>query len=235
MRRAISPIAAVARTVRVHHRTRTVIITRRTIRIRPAAPIHVIVISPARAPIPSPSAPSPRLVDHQRGNSNSHAETDQRRADDGGRTNVNDGGIVLRYINDLRIGGLNHIHGLTRRRLLHFHLLLLGGLQCAGCVRVGAQPLDRRGHFALIGGKCSADSGVIIDVLRHHLQDLREINQRDERWIESLLHGGVSERRAAQIGILLQPIMRVENFLRVRRGGSDLREQGIGIERHRSQ
>jgi hypothetical protein len=235
VRRAISPIAAIAWSVRVDYGTRAVIIARRTIRIRPAAPVDVIVISAARAPIPSPSAPAPRLVNHQRRDSNSDAETDQRSADDGGRTNVNDSGIVLRDVDDLRVGRLNHVDRLTRRRLLNLDLLLLGGLQCAGCVRVGAQPLDRGSHFALIGGKCGANRGVIIHVLRHHLQDLREIYQRDKCGIESLFHGGIGERRAAEIGILLQPIMRVENFLRVRGGGGDLREQGIGIERHGSQ
>ena len=131
----------------------------------------------------------------------------------------------MRHIHDLRVGGLNYVDRLTRRCLLNVHLLLLGGLQSAGGVRIGAQPLDRGSHFALIGGKCGSDGGVIVDVLRHHLQDLREIYERDKCGIESLLHCGIGERRAAEIGILLEPIMRVENFLRVRGGGSDLREQ----------
>jgi hypothetical protein len=44
----------------------------------------------------------------------------------------------------------------------------------------------------LIGQKRLPDGGVIVHVIRHHLQHLRKIYQRDERWIESLLHGSIS-------------------------------------------
>jgi hypothetical protein len=92
----IAPIAAVAWPVGPHNRSRTVRAVRRTIRIRPTAPITVIVIGAARSPVPPPSTPSPRLViNEQRPNPNSHSETDQRCRHDGiGGFILNDRGII---------------------------------------------------------------------------------------------------------------------------------------------
>jgi hypothetical protein len=53
-------------------------------------------------------------------------------------------------------------------------------------------------------------------VLRHHLQHLRKIHQRNERRIESLLLCRVGERRAGQPLIVLQPVIDIQNLLRIR-------------------
>ena len=211
---------------------------RRPIRIRPpTAPVAVIVIGAARSPVPTPSAPSPWLVGHQQSpNANSHTERNQRLRDNdgGGRANVNDGGIILRHIDYLRAGRLDHV---DRRAsgLLDFHLLLLVGAQGTRGVGLRAQALNRGGYYSLIRRKGLPDGGVIVDVLRHHLQYLRKIYQCDKRGIEALFRGGIGEGSAREIEVLLQPVIRVEDLLRIRRGGGDLGEQGIRIERHRGQ
>jgi len=67
-------------------------------------------------------------------------------------------------------------------------------------------------------------------VLRHHLEDLGKIHQGDEGGIEAHLLGRIGEGGTRQIRILGQPIIDVENFLRIGRGGGDLRQQRIGIK-----
>jgi hypothetical protein len=134
----------------------------------------------------------------------------------------------------LRIGRLDYVNRLPGG-LLHLHLHLLVGAQCARGIRLCAQSLNRIGHRRLVRRKCDADSGVIVDVLRHHRDHLRKIHQRDERRIEPRRLRRIGERSAGEIGILYQPIINVENFLRVRARGRDLRQQRIRIERHRRQ
>jgi hypothetical protein len=85
---------------------------------------------------------------------------------------------------------LNYVNRLTRG-LLHQYLLLCSVAQRARRIRLGTEPLHRGGNRSLVSRKCLPDGGVIIDVLRHHLQHLREIHQREERRIESLLLGRV--------------------------------------------
>jgi hypothetical protein len=67
-------------------------------------------------------------------------------------------------------------------------------------------------------------------MLRHHLQHLREIHQRDKCRIESLLLRGIRERSASQAGVLLQPVVDVQDFLRVGGRGCDLSQQGVRIK-----
>src|SRR5258708_25000771 len=88
----------------------------RTIAANPnPAPRAVIVVAPA-APTPSPATPSPGLViRYQQSDTNTSAKGDQRRCHNGARTwrNVDHRRVVLRYIDHLRIGGLNHIDRLV--------------------------------------------------------------------------------------------------------------------------
>jgi hypothetical protein len=78
------------------------------------------------------------------------------------------------------------------------------------------------------------NGGIIVDVLRHHLQHLRKIYQCDKRGIESLLLRRVRQLSPVQIKVLLQPVINIKNLLRIRRSSSDLRQQRIGIKRDRS-
>ena len=235
--RAIAPISAVSRTVVVIHRTRSIPRVRRTIGISPSAPDGVIVISAARAPIPSPPAPSPwAVINEQSADSDANSKSDQRSGNHTARgTDVNHGGIVLRNVDHLRICRLDYVHRLSRGGLLHFHLIISVGAQCAGVISLRAQTLNRIGDGSLVGCERVADGAVVVDVLGHHGDDLRKIHQRDKCGIESGSLRRVSERSAGEIAVCLQPIIDVENFLWIGAGGGDLSQQSVGIERDRSQ
>jgi len=79
------------------------------------------------------------------------------------------------------------------------------------------------------------DRSVIVDILRHHIQHLRKARQRDKRRIESLFLRRIGELSTRQPRVLLQPVIDIQDFLRIRRRGSDLRQQRIRVERDRSQ
>jgi hypothetical protein len=55
----------------------------------------------------------------------------------------------------------------------------------------------------LIRRKGLPDRGVIVNVLRHHIQHLRKTGQRDESRIESLFFCCVGERRSFKAWVLL--------------------------------
>ena len=129
----------------------------------------------------------------------------------------------------MRTSRLDYVDRLTRG-LLHFDLKLGVTAQGARGIGLGAQALNRSGNRRLVRQECVADGGVIVDILRHHGYDLRKIHERDKRWIKSRRLCRVGERGAGEIGILLQPVINIENFLRICAGGGDLREKGIRIE-----
>jgi hypothetical protein len=129
----------------------------------------------------------------------------------------------------LRISRLDYVDRLTRG-LLHFDLKLGVTAQGARGIGLGAQALNRSRNRRLVRQKCVSDGGVIVDVLGHHGYDLGKIRQRDKCRIESLRLCRVGERGAGEIGILLQPVVNIENFLWICAGRGDLREKGIGIE-----
>jgi hypothetical protein len=75
------------------------------------------------------------------------------------------------------------------------------------------------------------DRGVVVDVFGHHLDDRREVNERDECRIESLLLGGIGKRGPREASVMGEPVVDVENLLRVGGGSGDLCEERVGIER----
>ena len=89
------------------------------------------VVVDAVAPSPSPASPSPRLVvGYQRTDSDACTEGDESCCYDcacAGRS-VHDGRVVLRDVDDLRLGGLNDVDGLIGD-CLDFNLLLLVGAE----------------------------------------------------------------------------------------------------------
>lgn len=209
--RTITPVTAISRTIRPDDRTRTIPGLRRTIRIRPPSPITVIVVGAACAPVPSPTAPTPGLiVDQQSPDADSNSKTDKRRP----ATNIDDGRVIFGHVHDLRRGWLNYIDRLTAG-LLHLNLLLLTAAQRAGVVSLIAQTLDRGRNRSLVGVEGRADGGVVVDVLRHHLQHLREVHQGNKRGVEAVLLGCVGQRCSGEPGVVGEPIIDIENFLRI--------------------
>ena len=82
-------------------------------------------------PSPSPASPAPGLVvGDEESDAYAYSEGDERGCDDGAgaRGGVDDGGVVLRDVDDLRLRGLNDVDGLTGD-LLYLDLLLLVGAE----------------------------------------------------------------------------------------------------------
>jgi hypothetical protein len=138
----------------------------------------------------------------------------------------------LRDVDDLRIGRLNHIDRLPPR-LLQGHGLLLIAAQRARRVSLSSQALNGICDRCLIGRESVADCGVVVNMLRHHVEDLREIYERNECGVETLLLRRIGEGCSRQAGICRQPIVNVQNLLRVGCGRHHLRQQRVRIERYR--
>jgi hypothetical protein len=114
------------------------------------------------------------VVDEKGSDADAYTEADERgRHDAPGWSDIDDGWVVLRHINYLRIGGLNRVYGLTRG-LLDINLLLRVAAQGSGGVGLRAETLDGRSYFRLIGCDSLTDCGVVVDMFGHHLEHCRK-------------------------------------------------------------
>jgi hypothetical protein len=77
--------------------------------------------------------------------------------------------------------------------------------------------------------------GVVINIYRHRVQHRRKGHQRDEGRIKPLPLSSVGERLSLQVGVLLHPVVRIEDLLRVGRRRTYLRKERVRIERDRSE
>ena len=129
--RMIAPVSAVSGIAGVVGWSRVIPDGRWTIAADPDSSPWAAVVVDAVTPSPSPASPSPRLVvGYQRTDSDSCTEGDESCCYDracAGRS-VDDGGVVLRDVDDLRLGGLNDVDGLIGD-CLDFDLLLLVGAE----------------------------------------------------------------------------------------------------------
>jgi len=119
--------------------------------------------------------------------------------------------------------------------LLHLYLLLRGAAQGACVIGFIPQALDRSRHRSLIRSEGLADGGIVVDIFRHHLEHLRKIHQRNECRIESLLLRCIGQGRTRQRRILRQPVIHIQNFLRIGSCRRDLRKQRVRVKRNRRQ
>jgi hypothetical protein len=176
------------------------------------------------------------VIGYQESDADAYSEGDERGCDDGAGAggNVDDGGVVLRDVDDLRIGRLNDVDGLIGD-LLHLNLLLLVGAKGSSGIGLAAQALDGGSHLGLVGRHRLANCGVVVDMVRHHLEHGGEGDEREEGRIEPLFLCGVGESGTGEVRVLREPVGDVENFLWVGRGRRNLREQLVGIERNRRQ
>jgi hypothetical protein len=140
----------------------------------------------------------------------------------------------LRYIDHLRISGLNNIDRLTGG-LLHLDLLLFIASQRSCSIRLRAQTLDRSGHPDLVGSHSLSNRRVVVDVIRHHLQHGRESDQSKKGRIVPLLLRGIGKLRAGEARVFREPVGNVENLLRVGGSRRNLGEQRVGIKCYRGQ
>jgi hypothetical protein len=129
---------------------------------------------------------------------------------------------------------LDHVNRLPAV-LLHLDLLLWRATQRAGSVGLRPQPLNRCRHLILIRRNRRPDGGIIVNVLRHHLHYVGKPGQGNECRVETLLLGSGGQLRECLVTVLRQPIIEIQNLLRISGGGSDLGQKRIGVESDRSQ
>ena len=137
-----------------------------TIATHPNSAPRAAIVVDAVTPTPSPATPAPRLIiGHQESDADAYSEGDERGCDNGAgaRGNVDDGGVVLRDVDDLRIGRLDDIDGLIGD-LLHLNLLLLVGAKGSSGIGLAAQALDGCSHLGLVGRHRLANCGVVVDM-----------------------------------------------------------------------
>jgi hypothetical protein len=119
--------------------------------------------------------------------------------------------------------------------LLHLNLLLRRAAQRSRLVGLRTQPLNRRRYLRLIRRDSGSNRSVVVDILGHHLDHRRKVGESNKRRVEILLLRRIRQRRSAQGFIQRQPVIDIQNLLRIRRSRRNLRQQRVRIERYRSQ
>ncbi len=149
--------------------------------------------------------------------------------------------IVDRHVNDFRLDRLDrdvlgHDHHLAagRRRCRHpSHPLLLTGFQVAGGFRLGAQRLNRLGDVVRLHQEGFPELLGPIQLVVHHGQHLRNRRQALDARVPGLLLHGIFEILALEVRVVLGPPRGHHHFERIRGGRQNLRQQRVGVERHR--
>ena len=141
-------------------------------------------------------------------------------------------GLVVRDVDFGRRGRLDHdvlllVLGLDRDRLL------LGGLQLAVVPGTGPQPLDRVHDIGLLRQHGVAELLRPIELLRHHRQHGRNLDQRFQAVVPALLGERAGERIALEGLVGLGPAVRLHDLERIGRGDQYLGQQRIRMERDR--
>jgi hypothetical protein len=143
--------------------------------------------------------------------------------------------VVLRDVDDLRVGRLDHDHLLAGRRRGRLDLLLRAGLERTFGVRILPQALDAVEHRRAIRRERRAEARGPVQLLGHELHDGRKQRHRDEVRFEAL-----DGRRILQLGALQRSVRsepRVQRDDLGRLGGTEehLRQQLIRIQRDGSE
>ena len=87
----------------------------------------------------------------------------------------------------------------------------------------------------LICSERLANRSKVVDILGHHVEDLRKVYERNKSRIEALLLRRIGACLSAQIRILTKPVVYIEDLLRIGRRGADLRQQGVWVKSDRSE
>ena len=150
----------------------------------------------------------------------------------GGRWRIDRDRIVLRHVHDFRLGRAEHDHFLAFL-LLGLDLHLRRALQVADVHGLPAQALHGLEHAGLVGDERLAELGGPVELQAHHVDGLRELQQRAHRRREADLGGGLVEGIALERRVLQQPVAGVEHFLGIGCRDQYLRQHWIGVERDR--
>ncbi|CUJ75795.1 Uncharacterised protein [Achromobacter sp. 2789STDY5608621] len=144
---------------------------------------------------------------------------------------VDHGGVVAGHVDHLRIGRLDHHHGLAAR-IGSRDLLLRRAVQVACLARLRPQPLDRVHHVVRLRQEGVAQRPDPLRLAAHHVHDGRKRDQGFDARVPGLgldrLHGRV----AGLAGMPGGPQGRGRDVIGIGRPHQDLRQEGIGIERH---
>jgi hypothetical protein len=143
---------------------------------------------------------------------------------------INYGGVINRYINHIRIYGLDH-NGIPLRN----HLLLFAGLQVVRFLGLFPQFLDRIHHGILLAEEGISELLGPLQLLAHHGQDLRERNQGLYAGIPIMLVQFCVQLIALETFGLPNPTVCHYNLEGIRGGHQDLGQQRIGIQGNRRQ
>ena len=71
--------------------------------------------------------------------------------------------------------------------------------------------------------RCS-NRGIVVDILRHHLDHLGKADQSDKSRIKPLLLGGGGQLGHGEVLVLPQPVIHIQNLLRIGGSRRDLRQ-----------
>jgi hypothetical protein len=206
--------------------------------------IHVdidITTAPAAAPAPAAPCGTPR-------------ETETKPY--GSRGPDGSGAVVIRRVIDRWVGVPDrtvrvhrvirrHIKDLGIRRLYNDHLLafdhlrldlhLLVRYERPFIFRLRAHPLHGIHHVLLLSDEGVAEVGRPLNVLRKPLDHIGQRGHRLNTRVPGLLrHRGVQFLLVLrELGIVLQPLVKLDQFERISRCHQNLREQIVRIERDR--
>ncbi len=188
-------------------------------------------------PRPAPVAPTPQRANHRE----PHPKDDTRPAQiypsrwrEGKRRvlsprprSVDNGGIVVRYVNEV---GTHRLH--DDLVVLIPDSLLGCRFQCACGDGEFPQSLNRIHHVALLGEKGVADLLGPLQIALHHSQGVRKGHERLYAQVPVLMLQGSRERVASQcgVGLVFQPVCSFDDFERIGRGREDLGDEGVRVE-----
>ncbi len=134
------------------------------------------------------------------------------------------GRFVIRHINDF----LADRYDLDDTIIIRNGLILIG-LEIAGSVGSIPKSLDCSNHVSLLTNNGVTESPGPVDILIHHLNDIRVIQQGDDRFVPLIV------RLEIAIGFEeFQESRRLNDLERIGRCRQDDRKQIVGIERNRS-
>ena len=109
-------------------------------------------------------------------------------------------------------------------------LLLLGGLQVSRVGGLLSHALHGVHHIALLREEGIAEVGRPLDVVAQAFDDVGQRGEPLNGRIPIFLLDGGGEGLALQVGVFGHPLLQLDDFERVRRGGKHLRQERIRIE-----
>src|SRR5271156_2479434 len=141
--------------------------------------------------------------------------------------------VVAGNVDDLRIGLLDHDH-LFAFYYPRFNLHLLIGFEVPLFLCLRSHALHCIHGVVLLRQECVAEFRGPLDVIHQALDHIRKRGHGLDAWVPRLLLHRVSERFVLQSLVFLQPLLELNKLQRVRRGGENLSEQRIWVQRDRS-